>query len=46
MFSPILEKFAAEPNTSANGLPVDLVKIDTESNEGQELAQQHKVSFF
>lgn len=43
MFSPILEKFAAEPNTSANGLPVDLVKIDTESDEGQGLAQQHKV---
>ncbi|KAF9447884.1 thioredoxin-like protein [Macrolepiota fuliginosa MF-IS2] len=44
IFSPILEKFASEPNTSANGLPVDLVKIDTESDDGHVLAAEHKVT--
>ncbi|KXN80989.1 hypothetical protein AN958_06501 [Leucoagaricus sp. SymC.cos] len=43
MLSPILEKLASEPNTSAKGLPVDLVKIDTETDEGLSLAQAHKV---
>ncbi|KAF5358548.1 hypothetical protein D9756_001303 [Leucocoprinus leucothites] len=44
MLSPILEKYSAEPNKSANGIPVDLVKIDTESDDGQALAIAHKVS--
>ncbi|EKM82424.1 hypothetical protein AGABI1DRAFT_68040 [Agaricus bisporus var. burnettii JB137-S8] len=44
LFSPILEKVASEPNTSANGLPVDLVKVDTESEQGQQLAIKHQIS--
>jgi len=44
MLSPILEKYSSGDNTSANGVPVDLIKIDTESDDGQVLAQEHKVS--
>ncbi|TFK42338.1 thioredoxin-like protein [Crucibulum laeve] len=39
--SPILEKLTKEPNTSGSGLPLDLVKIDTDAEF--ELGQKYKV---
>ncbi|KAL9715423.1 hypothetical protein Ac2012v2_002086 [Leucoagaricus gongylophorus] len=43
MLSPILEKYSSENNTFTNGVPVDLIKIDTDSKDGQALAQEHEV---
>jgi len=41
--SPILEKLTDVPNQSKDGLPFDLVKIDTETDDGQSLAGKFKV---
>ncbi|KAG6910292.1 hypothetical protein DXG01_011689 [Tephrocybe rancida] len=42
--SPILEKFATDASVATGtGLPVDLVKIDTENKELLPLAQKYKV---
>ena len=43
---PILEKLTTEPNKSASGLPFDLVKIDTDSDDGQVLGGTYKVRIF
>ncbi|KAH9483899.1 Thioredoxin Y, chloroplastic [Psilocybe cubensis] len=32
--APVLEKLTKEPSTSGSGLPLDLVKVDTESEDG------------
>lgn len=43
---PVLEKLTNEPNKSASGLPFDLVKIDTDSEDGQVLGGTYKVRLF
>ncbi|KAF5330462.1 hypothetical protein D9619_005396 [Psilocybe cf. subviscida] len=40
---PVLEKLTNEPNKSASGLPFDLVKIDTDSEDGQVLGGTYKI---
>ncbi|PFH54164.1 hypothetical protein AMATHDRAFT_452 [Amanita thiersii Skay4041] len=44
--SPILEKLCSDPNIKSGigGLPVDLIKVDVESDVGGSLGQQHKVT--
>ncbi|PPQ93268.1 hypothetical protein CVT25_015266 [Psilocybe cyanescens] len=41
--APVLERFTSEPHTSGSGLPLDLVKIDTSSDDGQLLGALYKV---
>ncbi|KAF6763874.1 hypothetical protein DFP72DRAFT_840961 [Ephemerocybe angulata] len=41
--SPVLEALTAEPNKSGSGLPIDLVKIDTDSDDGYQLCTQFEV---
>ncbi|KAF5315621.1 hypothetical protein D9611_004959 [Ephemerocybe angulata] len=41
--SPVLEALSAEPNKSGSGLPIDLVKIDTDSEDGYQLCTQFEV---
>ncbi|KAF9469356.1 thioredoxin-like protein [Collybia nuda] len=42
--SPILESLAGDAETkSGSGLPIDLVKLDTDGEVGQSLGQQFKV---
>ncbi|KAJ3564811.1 hypothetical protein NP233_g8045 [Leucocoprinus birnbaumii] len=43
LLAPILEKYSGENNKSANGVPVDLVKIDIQTDEGRALAMAHNV---
>mgnify|MGYP001451741978 CR=1 FL=1 len=43
MIAPILEKVTAEPNASGTGLPLDLVKLDTDQEDGGRLAQKFEV---
>ncbi|KAF8977635.1 thioredoxin-like protein [Cyathus striatus] len=42
--APVLKEATAEPNTSGSGLPLDLVQIDIESDEGLPLAHVYKVT--
>jgi len=41
--SPILENLTTEPKVSGSGLPIDLVKIDTDSDDGGKLGLKYKV---
>ncbi|KIM41357.1 hypothetical protein M413DRAFT_147051 [Hebeloma cylindrosporum] len=41
--APVIEKLTNEPNKSGTGLPFDLVKVDTDSDEGQVLGAKYKV---
>ncbi|PPR00008.1 hypothetical protein CVT26_009289 [Gymnopilus dilepis] len=42
--SPIIEKLTKEPNTSgSSNRPLDLVKIDTDSDDGQALGAKYKI---
>ncbi|KAF8912059.1 thioredoxin-like protein [Gymnopilus junonius] len=43
--SPIIERLTNEPSTTgASKLPLDLVKIDTDSDDGQSLGAKFKIS--
>ncbi|EFI28356.1 hypothetical protein CC1G_13890 [Coprinopsis cinerea okayama7 len=42
--SPVIEKLTQEPATSGSGLPIDLVKVDTDSTEGQALGRKYRVT--
>ncbi|KAF8965319.1 thioredoxin-like protein [Flammula alnicola] len=41
--SPVIEKLTSDPNKSGSGLPFDLVKVDTDSDDGQALGATYKV---
>jgi len=41
--APVLEKYTTDSRKSGSGLPLDLVKVDTESEHGKELAQIYQV---
>ncbi|CAA7271476.1 unnamed protein product [Cyclocybe aegerita] len=41
--APVIENLTNEPHKSGSGLPFDLVKVDTDSDAGQELAMKYKV---
>ncbi|KAJ3512617.1 hypothetical protein NMY22_g15280 [Coprinellus aureogranulatus] len=40
--SPVIESLTAEPNKSGSGLPLDLIKVNTDTEEGAPLAQAFK----
>ncbi|TEB25944.1 thioredoxin-like protein [Coprinellus micaceus] len=42
--SPVIESLTAEPHTSGSGLPLDLIKVNTDTDEGIPLAQAFKVT--
>ena len=42
--SPVIESLTAEPQKSGSGLPLDLIKVNTDTDEGVPLAQTFKVS--
>ncbi|TFK30193.1 thioredoxin [Coprinopsis marcescibilis] len=42
--SPVIERLTKDLDTSGSGLPLDLVKIDTETEDGQELARKYQVT--
>jgi len=42
--TPILEKLTAEPSKTKTGLPLDLVKIDIDTDDGRRLAERFKVT--
>ncbi|KJA27041.1 hypothetical protein HYPSUDRAFT_35566 [Hypholoma sublateritium FD-334 SS-4] len=41
--APVIQDLTNEPHKSGSGLPLDLVKIDSDSNDGQALGMQYKV---
>ncbi|KAJ4487694.1 thioredoxin-like protein [Lentinula aciculospora] len=44
MLSPILKRISSDPNVkSGTGLPVDVMTINTESEDGMELSQRFKI---
>ncbi|PPQ65324.1 hypothetical protein CVT24_011451 [Panaeolus cyanescens] len=43
LISPTLKKLTEDPNKSGTGKPFDLVLVDTDSGDGQQLAQQYEV---
>ncbi|KIK59561.1 hypothetical protein GYMLUDRAFT_169617, partial [Collybiopsis luxurians FD-317 M1] len=44
--SPILERISKDPDVkSGTGLPVDVMTVNTESEDGMELSQKYKVCF-
>lgn len=44
ILSPILEKVVGDPSVrTGSGLPIDLVTLDTETNDGASLGQKYKV---
>ncbi|KAH6918318.1 thioredoxin-like protein [Coprinopsis sp. MPI-PUGE-AT-0042] len=42
--SPVIEKLTEEPNKSGSGLPLDLIKVDIEGEDGGPLGASFKVS--
>ncbi|KAF9036632.1 thioredoxin-like protein [Panaeolus papilionaceus] len=43
LISPALKRLTEEPNTSGTGKPFDLVLVDTDSEDGQQLAMKYEV---
>lgn len=42
--TPLLEKLTEEPSKTTTGLPLDLVKIDIDTDDGRKLAERFKVT--
>ncbi|KDR73597.1 hypothetical protein GALMADRAFT_251339 [Galerina marginata CBS 339.88] len=41
--APVVESLTNEPNKSGSGFPFDLVKVDTDSDEGQIIGAKYKI---